>query len=329
MNKAPGDIFYGLHFSEGVAEYAEPDNTYRIFINESVAKQMDSTFPGRPVFVDHVEGVDHKTVKEDADGWVVESFFNKSDGRHWVKFIVVTEQARQAIQKGWRLSNAYLPKTFGLGGMWHGVEYQKEVLSGEYEHLAIVQNPRYDESIILSPEDFKKYNSQKESELLKLANSKGETVKLNFFKRTKVENEIDLAGMLVTLPESKVEISLEKLVNEYDKVVNMHGYANDDHMVKVGEEEMSVSALRDSYSKKMNDEKEAKAKAEEEAKKNAEKKPEEEVKENKEEEVKEEVKEEKKENNLQKLKEAPEKAKKQNVLDLDKLARGKARYGSN
>ena len=38
------EIFYGLHFSPGIAEYREGDQpAYRILINENTAKQMDPT----------------------------------------------------------------------------------------------------------------------------------------------------------------------------------------------------------------------------------------------------------------------------------------------
>lgn len=214
---------------------------------------MDHTFAGRPVFVSHVEGVDESVdeVRKEADGWVVESFFNAADGKHWVKFIVVTDRGFRAIKNGMRLSNAYIPhQQYGKGGLWNGVEYAKEVLGGEYEHLAIVPNPRYEESVIMTPEQFKMYNSEKEIELKRIANSKDQSQKgektmgLNFFKRSKVENSADLESTVVLLPESKKELTISELVKRQDKIENMQGYANDDHMVKVGNEEMSVGDLK-------------------------------------------------------------------------------------
>jgi hypothetical protein len=236
---------------EGVAEYAEPEkDAYRILVGESAIKNMDPTFQGKPVYVDHVDEVDLDNLQEEADGYVLDSFYNKLDGKHWVKFIVVSDRAKDAIRRGWKLSNAYVPKAFTNGGLWHGVEYSKEVTSGEYEHLAIVKNPRYEESLILTPDEFKKYNAEKESELSQLTNSKTKKEKtamglpkLNIFKRTKVENSTDLDGLMVELPKSKIEMPLTQVVNELDVIKNMNGYANGDHMVKVGEDEMSVNDL--------------------------------------------------------------------------------------
>lgn len=252
--KSSPQVYYGLHMVEGTAEYSEPGkDPYRIYIGESAIKNMNPTFQGKPVYVDHVDEVNESDLEQEQelDGVVVRSFFNKADGKNWTEFVVFTDRGRQAIQNGWRLSNAYVPKGFAGGGENHGVSYSKEVTSGEYEHLAIVQNPRYEESVIYTPEQFKDYNEGKEAELLRLANSKRKkenstmAFKLNIFKRTKVENtkEFDLTGLMVELPKSKIEMSLTEVVEKYDAIQNMHGYANGEHLVKVGEDEMSVNDL--------------------------------------------------------------------------------------
>jgi hypothetical protein len=134
------------------------------------------------------------------------------------------------------------------GGLWHGVDYEKEVVDGEYEHLAIVRNPRYAESKIFTPEQFKQYNEEKEAELLRLANSKekGESsMKLKFWKKTqveKLENASDLESITVELPKTKREVSIADLIKNADLEAK-DSYANGEHKVKVGEEEMTVNEL--------------------------------------------------------------------------------------
>lgn len=246
-------IYYGLHMVEGVAEYRdEGKDPYRIYVGEETIKNMDATFAGRPVYVRHVDGVDLENLQTEADGYVIESFFNKLDGKHWAKFIVVSDKGREAVKKGWRLSNAYIPKSFTAGGECHGVPYAKEVTMAEYEHLAIVPNPRYEESIILTPEEYKKYNSEKELELSRVSNAKKENESmLNFFKKTKVENGGDLENTVVTLPKTKKEMTISALVNEMDdhykkdegKDPKAPAMANGEHMVKVNDEDMSVNDL--------------------------------------------------------------------------------------
>lgn len=263
MKNSKGSVWYGMHFYPGVAEYAEPGKqTYRVFLNEDTIRSMDASFAGRPVFVMHVDEVeqDVDVLRGEADGWVTESFYNASDGKHWCKFIAVSEKAEQAIKRGFQLSNCYIPKAFGQGGLWNGVSYAKEITGGEYEHLAIVPNPRYEESVILSPEQFKKYNEDKLVELKRMSNSNKESgFMLKFFKRAKVENAIDLEGMSVVLPKSTREVTIEQMVNELDAfelAKKEPKIANGDHLVECGGKKMTLNELLEKH-KAMNDELEA------------------------------------------------------------------------
>ncbi len=218
---------------------------------------MDSSFAGKPIFVEHVDEVASSLdqVKKEADGWVVESFYNSADGKHWVKFVIVSERGLHAVESGMRLSNAYLPTQYKSGGLWNGVQYDKEVSAAEYEHLAIVRNPRYEESVILTPEQFKTYNSERELELMKIANSKDEPkgekkMAFKFFKRAKVENSVDIETTVVELPQSKKELTIAECILGMDKVLNMAGYADDSHMVKLDNgKEMSVKDMKDCMNK--------------------------------------------------------------------------------
>lgn len=222
ITNSSGKIFYGMHFYPGVAQYEEAGKEpLRVYLNEDTLRKMDPTFAGKPIFVDHVEGVDDDVdvLRKEADGWVIESFFNQADGKHWVKFILTSNRALRAVERGHRLSNAYLPQLENTGGTWNGVPYQQQVTSGEFEHLAIVEHPRYEESVIMTPEEFKQYNENLHVELKRIANSKQEKEsKLMFFKKTKVENSKEYEQMSVTLPKSKKEMTLIQVVNAADEL---------------------------------------------------------------------------------------------------------------
>lgn len=337
-------IYYGLHFCEGIAEYREPSkDPYRVLVGEETLKNMDPSFAGRPVYVDHVDEVDLTKLQSEADGYVVESFYNKSDGKHWAKFIVVSDRGHQALANGWRLSNAYTPQEMAPGGLWHGVEYQKEVKKADYDHLAIVPNPRYDESIVLSPEDFKSYNERKENELKRLTNElEGDYSMFEFFKRTKVENASDFENTMVRLPKSKKEYTISELVKNADSAEEKKSspqMCNGEDMVKVGENTMSINELvakhLEMMKPKQNDEDDMQNE-EDEKKKNEEdeKKKEEELKKNEEEEKK---KEEVKKNaadkkarfdSLRNAHNTPAKEIPTVECSMDQLQRGKSRYGS-
>lgn len=243
----------------GVAEYREPGkDPYRVFLNENTIRKMDVTFAGRPVFIQHVDEVAKSVdeVKHEADGWVIESFFNEADGKHWVKFLTVSKAADDVIKKGFKLSNAYYMKGKLGPGQWNGVDYDHQVTDAEYEHLALVQNPRYAESVIMTPDQFKKYNEDKKSELLKIANDNGETMKLNIFKRQKVENSAELAEAVVELPKSKKQMTVEQMVNALDFDPTKPVDADMAHVVKIGEESMSIKDLVEKHTAIVNELKE-------------------------------------------------------------------------
>ena len=316
-------ILYGLHFSDGVAQYKDQD--LMIFVGDKVARKMDVTFAGKPIYVDHVDKVELKDI-EKADGFVVESFYNEADGKHWCKMIFVTDEAHDAYAKGYVLSNSYIVKSKAGGGVWHGVDYDEEIMDAEYEHLALVQNPRYAESIILSPEQFKEYNINKKAENERLKNSIGDTKMFKFFKTQKVENSSDLGEMSVELPLSKMTVSITKLINEADKA------------------EMAKKEEVKANKKKKNEEEEAEKLKKENEEEEESKENEEEELENEEEELENEEEEEekpkmnkKKKNsisNFKKLSNAhisnSEEDESETIdLAMDQCARGRDLYGSD
>lgn len=252
-SNSKGQVFYGTHMYPGLAEYhPRPDVSYRILVEEETIRNMDPTFAGRPVYVMHVDSVDKDVdrVRKDADGWVVESFYNEADGQHWAKFIVVTNRGLNAIRKGYKLSNCYTNTKMSEGGVYNGVSYDYKLKGAEYEHLAIVPDPRYD-SKIMTPEEFKAYNEGKVLELKKVANStsnKGKTMSgsaLKFFKRESVKNSKheELASLSVLLPKSNKEFTIQQCVEAADKVESARGkprVANSQDLIRIENEEITV-----------------------------------------------------------------------------------------
>jgi hypothetical protein len=349
--------YFGLHFVKGLAEYQDANfnngEPYKILVGEEVMKKMDKSFEGCPVYVQHVDEVNMKNLQNEADGYVVKSFYNKSDGNHWVEFIVVSDKGHQAIANGWSLSNAYfMMEPVGIGGTWHAIEYKQELLNGEFEHLAIVPNPRYQESGeigLLTPEQFKEYCEKKDSTLTLLQNSKnntkdaGDQTMLKFFKKNAVEDKEakELAGMTVTLPKSKIDVELSKLVNDADEKEmkkNDKMYADDKHMVKINDdEEMSVEELKNKYnemSKKNDDDEEIEVEEEKQNDDDADKKDDvknEDEKEEKAEEKKKNAADEK-EARMKKKNDLKDAAKKQNQSQVETVfmsSKDKVELGKN
>lgn len=245
-------VFYCKHIAPGVCAYA--DET--ILIGEETLKEMDKTFAGKPIYVNH-QKVDLETIQQDADGYVAESFYLPEDGTHWAKIIIVSDKGHEAIRKGWKVSNAYVPDEFGIGGEWHNVPYNREVMKAHYTHLALVDNPRYEEAQVLTPEDFKQYKEEKRAQLKALENNKepkgeGKTM-FKLFKKTAVTNSDDLSKVMVELSNGSA-VSIGEMVNSVEKELKEKEEANKcndllEDVVKVNGEDMKVADLVAEYEK--------------------------------------------------------------------------------
>lgn len=316
--------YYALHFCEGVANYEGAGKM--LFISSDTAKKMDASFVGKPVFVGH-QDYSVADVERQADGWVVRSFYNPLDGKHWAEILITTDKGHEAIKKGWAVSNSYIVEKPGPGGVWHDVAYDQEVLEATYDHLGLVDNPRYTESIILTPDAFKKYNDEKQAELTKIANSKGDTTMSLFkiFNKTEVKDAAEMAKMAVLLPKSKVEMTLEKIINAMDEIEstkNDKKVANATDIVKVGETEMTVKDLIEKF-QNMSEEAE-KAKNEKDKEENEKEEDDEDLKkelENESEEDEDKKENEADEDKKKKENEKEEKAKKDNSSEKAKHAK--------
>ena len=266
-------IFYGKHFTAGIAGYTDGPNgePYNVFISEDVAKAMDPSFATKPIYVDHVDGEQpneaNKTIDgitqdekgnpetKSADGYIIESFFLPADGAHWVKMLITSAEGMAAIARGWKLSNCYTPESLGPGNDWHGISYQKEFLAAEYNHMAIVQSPRYRESIILTPEEFKNYCSAKEAELVTMRNSMENVHKAKNVVEVKFSQGVAAMKLnLMDLMFGKKNGKVEKIENANDigKVVVKLGKNRE---VTIAELIRNSAKLKDAdYVKLMNDE---------------------------------------------------------------------------
>lgn len=324
--------YFAKHFQAGTCKYEDKV----VFVDNPTIKQAMSSFDGKPVYIDHQE-VDESNLKEQADGAVVKCFYNEVDGWYWLEFIALTEELEEKIKNGWSVSNAYSVLKKGEGGTWHNNQYDFEILELEFNHLAVVENPRYEQSCIMTPEDYKKYNENEKLKLNELQNSiikkqnknggkgmfklfstKKETLNIDDNVAIQLENgkDVSLSDMVKFWNEAEEEKKKE------EEKKNESEYPKDDDVVKIGDNEVSIKELKENYKKMMrkNEMTEEEKKKEEE---NNKKKNEAEEEKKKEEENKNSVE-------FEKLKNAKEKY--ENAFEIEyltqaeKIANGKKRY---
>lgn len=205
--------YYARHIKEGLVHYKENGEDHLYLLTNDALKKMNATFEGRPIYIRHVDKENLETLREDSVGRVVKSFYNEFDGAWWVE-IIADDEAIGYIEKGWAVSNAYLPTEFGSSGVYHDISYYKEIKNGRYGHLAIVDNPRYEEAVIMTPEEFKSYNDGRKAELEQLKNSKENEM----LSKEEMDALVDsLKNSLTETIESAVKNAVEEKMAEEKK----------------------------------------------------------------------------------------------------------------
>jgi hypothetical protein len=338
--------YYTRHMQAGLCGY--DDET--ILVDTETVSKLSASFKGKPVYIEH-QDVKLDSLKEDAVGYVQETFMGV-DGWLWSEIMVTDDEAHEVINKGWAVSNAYIPTVWGDGGTKNNLPYDREVLDGEFTHLALVPNPRYEGAKIYTPEQYRERNTQLVNSL---AHSKPTEEKkgilMKFFKTNKEEvsnaSEADTLEYVNSKGET-VEVSVQEMVNALEADAKL------EQKVKVNGKEMTLAELSKAYEKlnaKKNEDEEDKENEDEEkeneeeedtksnrSKKNRKRNESEEDKENEDDdeydneddEKENEDEEEKKNSNFKKMKNAHIQNSSAIPLEttMSKLQRGSALYGS-
>ena len=107
-------------------------------------------FTGCPVIINH-QTVTDKNVKDIAVGDIFSVWFDEKDGYYWCNGILRDKEAIKLINEGYSVSCQYLITEYSdntTGALHNGNPYDKVIENGKPEHLAIVNNPRYEGAII-------------------------------------------------------------------------------------------------------------------------------------------------------------------------------------
>lgn len=333
------EVFYFKHMVPGVCAY-ENENVY---IDLDTMKRAAASMVGKPIYVEH-QKVNVANI-HDADGFITDSFYNELDGWLWAKGVIISDAGHQALSRKWSLSNGYLPKEWDGAGQHLNVDYKRKIRNIEFTHLAIVPNPRYEESNAFTPEAFKAYNDKKRAELKELQNSKPNTEgnAIMFFRTKKEEIKagetiLDTDFAEIKNDDGTIETvtvgDLKKAKLEAKEAEKLNAKKNekpvgDDEEVEVDGEKVNMADLKECYK---NNKKEKKNSEEADAaeKKKAKEKEEAEEKENARKDAAEKLNAK---NQMEELLNAGNKnrnSKSEPVVIStmqDRVARGQARYG--
>jgi hypothetical protein len=140
----------------GIVSYQDQDCGNALLRKETIDAHIH-TFIGRPLILAR-DGMNRPTYKHAkvrpsnlekmADGYISGVEYDPVDGWWYAVGTVHNEEAKQAIREIGYVSCAYDVKGLGGPGDYHNLPYHEEITAFEGEHLAIVDNPRYEEATI-------------------------------------------------------------------------------------------------------------------------------------------------------------------------------------
>ena len=107
-------------------------------------------FIGCPVVINH-QTVTDDNAKAVSVGNIFSVWFDEKDGYYWCNGIINDKEAIDLINKGYSVSCQYTITEYSdneKGALHNGNPYDKVIENGKPEHLAIVNNPRYEGAII-------------------------------------------------------------------------------------------------------------------------------------------------------------------------------------
>jgi len=177
-------------------------------VTKGTLDRMLNSIIGKPVIIQHTD-VTPQNMKQHAIGYVTNAYFDSSDGWYYCTFLVTDDEGHEYIKNGASVSCGYTVRNTNGGGEWHAIRYDEEITDGEYEHLALVRTPRYEDSRIL-------VNSKTGRIIIEKQPNKEANPMFGFLKKKNEKGELekmktDLSTHFVRL-ENGDKISLKELM---------------------------------------------------------------------------------------------------------------------
>ncbi len=257
--------YRALHITPGVVDYTDGDQRETVLIKKPALDNMNRSFLGKPVFNFTHKAVSIKDAfdftseetEEHAVGVISDVGYDVDTGYYFADMMIWDEATQDNIASGYKVSNAYIPD-ISDGGVYNNVPYDEEVVGGEYDHMAIVEDPRYGDVKI-----FENAKGENKMSLFKLITGKGKSQKKNEADPPPVEdpkeNEDDMSMNMdsILVDEEGNEYPLAELVETYKSTMGKENEEekptiNMEDTVEIDGKEVSVKDLYDNFNSKKN-----------------------------------------------------------------------------
>ena len=139
--------FTSRFLEAGLVSYEEQGLGKELLKKETIDLFVQ-TFAGKPVIIRH-SSTNPSNMEGKAVGYVSRVWFEPADGWFYCEGVIKDDGAKTLIENGWSVSCSYhVRSTTPEGGKYHNIDFAREITAFEGEHLALVENPRYEEANI-------------------------------------------------------------------------------------------------------------------------------------------------------------------------------------
>lgn len=149
--KGKGRKFVSRFIEAGIAYYRDFGD---VLITKETLDKFINTMVGCPVIITHKD-IDDKNADKERVGVVSEVWYNQADGWYYCSGIIWDKKAIDLVKnQGWSVSCTYDFESDNQAKTHNGKKIDREFTNGEFLHLALVDNPRYERAnIVMNAKD--------------------------------------------------------------------------------------------------------------------------------------------------------------------------------
>lgn len=149
LNIAPSGKRFRCEFIEpGLVNYSDVGGDVELLRKETIDAALDSV-RGNPLTIGHVSTrINAVELKRLTRGEIDQVGYDEKTGWFFCEGTVTDDHARDRLRMNAKPSCGYVVLEFGPGGVHHNIPYAREITKIKFHHLAIVDNPRYEEAKI-------------------------------------------------------------------------------------------------------------------------------------------------------------------------------------
>ncbi len=235
QHRQEGRPFKSRFLQAGLVKY---DFGVCLLKKETIDKFVN-TFIECPVIINHKDNI----TSNDVVGTIKNIWFSAEDGWFWCDGLITDNEAIKLIEDGYNVSCQYRITDYieNTEGKFHNANpYDKEILDGVFEHLAIVENPRYEDAFIAvnayiaCNKDFKEEEHPRDDE--------GKFTDDNSVNPNYTEELKQVIQKAKENPNERQNLSIGKVSSKLNQEAKKHGFNLEGYT-----HHMDVSGVRHAY----------------------------------------------------------------------------------